>query len=69
MLVRRALLLALLAPLGLLRVALGIAALCGRVHLALDLVAVEEGADRLFARGEVGHHIEQLVRARRRVLP
>jgi len=57
-LVQRTLLLALLALLGLLRVALGIAALCGRVHLALGFVTVEDGANRLFARGEVGHHVE-----------
>ena len=66
-LVRRTLLLALLAPLGLLRVALGIAALCGRVHLVLGLVAVEDGADRLFARGEVGRYVEQLVLAGGRI--
>ena len=67
-LVRRALLLAFLAPLGLLRGFLGFAALRGRVHLAFAPFVVEDSTNCLFARGEVGRCVEQLVRAGGRIL-
>jgi hypothetical protein len=66
-LVRRALLLAFLAPFGLLRGFLGFAALRGRVHLAFAPFVVEDSTNCLFARGEVGRYVEQLVRAGGRV--
>ena len=61
------LLLSLLALLGLLCRALGLVALRGRLHLAFASLAVEDSTDCLLAGGEVGCHIEQLVRTGRRV--
>ena len=66
-LVRQALLLAFLAPLGLLREVLGLAALRGSLHLAFALLAVEDSTDRLLARDEVDCYVKQLVRTGRRV--
>src|SRR6185503_11203674 len=66
-LVWRAFLLAFPAALGLLWVVFGLAALCGRVHLALAPFAIEDSTNRLFAGGEVGCYVEERVGAGRRV--
>ena len=65
-LVLLALLLSFPAPLLLLLGVLGLAALRGRFPLALALLAVEDGTDRLFAGGKVGGDIKQLIRTRGR---
>ena len=64
-LVLRGLLLSFLPPLLLLSGGLGFAAaaLPGRIFLVLTCLAVEDGADRLLARGKVGGDIEQHIRA------
>jgi hypothetical protein len=62
-------LLALLAPLELLLGLLGLAALRGRVVHALALLPVEDSPHRLFARGEAGSDVEQLVGVNRRAAP
>jgi hypothetical protein len=62
-------LLPLLAPLVLLSGLLGLAALRGHVVHALAFLAIEDRPHRLFARGEAGGDIEQLVRIDQRAAP